>query len=124
MFEPDVRVCSAESWRVVEELPAFVVVAVWFVEPVLVFGVSDPKLMDDVVTLIALSVLTVEVELSFVLVAPVGSVKRTLALQPTLGKLDDASVALAKYCTANVVVTLILVPFPTQLLVAVNAVAL
>lgn len=42
VFAPEVSVWEAASCKVVEELPAFVVVATWFVAPVLVFADTDP----------------------------------------------------------------------------------
>ena len=73
------------------------------------------------VILIAVRVFTVELALSEAPVAFDGSLNITVAFQPLPAKLDEESVARAKYCTANVVVVLILVA--AQLLDAVNAVA-
>ena len=65
--------------------------------------------MDEAGALMAFSVRTSGVlpaPESFVPVALNRSVMRTVACQLLVGKLDDASVAWAKYCTAKVVVVL------------------
>ena len=41
-FEPLVSVAEAESWREVEEFPAFVVVATWFTAPVVELAAKVP----------------------------------------------------------------------------------
>ena len=77
--------------------------------------------MEDVVTLMAFSVLTTELPLSADPVALEGSLNITVAFHPDPEKLEDESVARAKYCTANVVV--VFMDVAEHVLDAVNAVA-
>jgi hypothetical protein len=79
-------------------------------------------LIDDVVTFKAVRELSVTPALSPVPVVLSAVLKITVAIQFWLGKLDEASVAWAKYCNGKVVVVFI-VP-PEQVLVVVKAVAI
>ena len=100
-----------DSCSVVEEFPAFCMVVVWFTPRLVELAARVPYLIEEVVTLIAVSTFTFTALEVAVVVPPVPFVTVIAPVHESAGKLDDVfPVDCAKYQISAEQLTVLVLP--------------